>query len=90
MKYTASFFIRKFKAIPARLWTTGEYHNKETGKRCALGHCESDKQALPLIGLFRSRGLIVSEVNDRPYRFPQKTPRGRILAALRYIKKVSC
>lgn len=92
MKYTAAFFIRKFKAIPARLWTTGEYHNTETGRRCALGHCEASKQALPLIKLFRDNGLIITWVNDdsASEKFPQKTPRGRILAALRYIKAKSC
>lgn len=90
-KYTASFFIKKFKAIPARLWTTGQYHNEETGRRCAIGHCKPPSQNA-LIDLFHDKGLVVISVNDccNDQRFPQKTPKARILAALRYIKSKSC
>lgn len=93
-KYTVDYFIKKFTAIPVSKWTIAEFHNNEHTKFCALGHCglteekQNGEEGDALFELFSEHNLWVDIVNDIPDgQFLQKTPRGRILAALRWIKK---
>ena len=93
MKYTVDYFIKKFKKIPAKKWTTARF--VKDGKRCALGHCGIDnftirnQEANTLMLLFDSQLLTqVSTINDmQSDQYKQKTPKKRILAALEDIKK---
>lgn len=92
-KYTVDYFIAKFTAIPDEKWCVEKYESK-SGERCALGHCgrrplKGSEEAKALGELFwdRENGLEVPSVNDgRDDRFPQPTPKARILAALEFIK----
>ena len=92
MKYDVDYFIKKFKAIPASKWTTGEYV-KDT-KYCALGHCGANKitgyghieEAVMLSKLLGTADTVTA-INDGEHAFyQQKTPRARILAALKTAK----
>ena len=94
-KYTAEYFIKKFRAIPPRQWTT-RFYTDSKGRHCAVGHCQvvygvSTPESRALSKLFFQqdwRG--VTDVNDglicASLGLKQKTPRGRILAALRHIQ----
>ena len=88
--YNADYFIAKFEAIPEEKWTTLTYH--EGDKSCALGHCGRTiggctQESRALGDLFEKHGLWVPDVNDGcDSRYPQPTPKQRILAALRDIK----
>lgn len=53
MTYDVNYFIKKFKAIPDKDWTTGSFMNGFTSQRCALGHCMSRK----MIDKISSAGL---------------------------------
>jgi hypothetical protein len=96
-KYTVNYFIKKFKAIPNKQWCTGSYET-ETGNHCALGHCGF--RDINYFGITRTdrrtdegRELLlilpdVAEINDGiHYSYSQATPRGRVLAALKDLKK---
>lgn len=88
------WFQEFFGAIPDEKWTTGRFHRD--GKHCALGHCgvQSDstrkgewpEQAEALQQLFNdillpNNGIgVINDGSDG--RYPQLTPRARILAAL--------
>lgn len=91
---TAQYFIEKFEAIPEEKWTVGEY--EDGGRCCALGHCgvraghpltpEEDALTMLFLKADAENTLIVSRVNDGfDPRYPQPTPKQRILAALRDI-----
>lgn len=85
--YTIQHFIEKFKAIPEDKWITGMY-GTYGDKHCALGHCgqisgRSTLESSVLSRMFATRGMSVVNINDGPSpRFPQDTPKRRILAAL--------
>lgn len=84
------YFIKKFRSIPEALWTTGYLHNGWTHQCCAIGFCDNTEKQ-PLVDLFRRvLGMQVHHVNDdySRSRFPQKTPKARILAALEIIKSL--
>ncbi len=93
--YDVDYFIKKFEAIPRNKWITNNYGLQGTGVHCAYGHCgvsnstSQTKESIELAAMFHVSGMPpVSTINDlRLSRFPQKTPKGRILAALRAIKK---
>lgn len=93
-KYTATFFIDKFKKIPEDKWITSNFEDGH-GNFCALGHLgESNDngstfQSEALERLFGTKlGLEVPQVNDSPYHgYSYETPKKRILAALRDIQK---
>ncbi len=96
-KFTVDFFIKKFSKIPARLWTTGEFVDRQ-GRRCVLGHCGEEGLTIPqeareLVRIFSNHGLVPPQrVNDGDHftvkkQFPQKTPKARILAALKWIEE---
>lgn len=91
MKYTVNYFIKKFTQIPAKKWATRTYHKPGTGIFCALGHCGIyTEEAESLRRLIRNHtDYNIVAINDGypvVTNFKQKTPRGRVLAALNYIK----
>lgn len=91
------YFIDKFSQIPEEKWTTEKYID-EQGRCCAYGHCgqrgtdeQADfdtEEAEELHDLFwKQFNVDVATINDGCHEgFPQKTPKERILAALRFIK----
>lgn len=94
-KYDADYFIEKFKKIPANKWTTGILEN-EKGQKCALGHCGlggansiDNTESLFLRNLFfEYLNSVLSNVNDDLHtQYTQKSPKTRVLAALKDIKK---
>lgn len=95
-QFTVDYFIEKFEKIPEERWTTGVY-SKDDGQ-CALGHCgmntgiiKYNTEADALWDLvYYNIGLSVVRINDAyEKRYSQRTPKQRILAALRDIKKLS-
>lgn len=96
----ADYFIQKFEKIPDICWGTKLLVLYDQGIEvcCALGHCGQRRamrfnepceteEASALMDLFHGVNLSVADVNDRPsQQLPQRTPKGRILAALEYIK----
>jgi hypothetical protein len=91
MIYSIDYFIEKFKAIPRSKWTTR--HFEDGDKYCALGHCgftvsgKQTDEGNALIALFKSRYRsegVLTNINDgASVEYKQKTPKGRILAALK-------
>lgn len=93
MKYDVDYFIKKFKAIPANKWCTYDFYYN--GKHCAVGHC-GVKQMKDIAYNEEAYHLLykvlpeVMEINDNDgLKLKQKTPKGRILAALRKLKTKS-
>jgi hypothetical protein len=91
-EYTVDYFIAKFKAIPEEKWCVEAYKD-DSGRCCALGHCmaedtpEVEASFESIYGLFTRIFAGPTTVNDgRDPRYPQPTPKQRILAALRDIK----
>lgn len=92
-KYTIDYFIDKFKKIPENKWCVGNYI-LENGKKCVLGHCGANEyecmteEGKYLITLFANNDYCVLDINDKEsHCFPQKTPKKRILACLKFFKK---
>jgi hypothetical protein len=85
--YSVRHFIKKFEATHYSHWTTKNFVSNNGKKFCALGHC-NDQEYVALVNIFNNHfGSTVVDINDKPSRkFPQKTPRARILAALKKIK----
>ncbi len=93
-KFTVDYFIKKFSRIPARLWTTKEF---ERGKKhCALGHCGADYRTSTDMGCalvkhfketFGTWSSLISVNDGNHIQFQQRTPKARILAALKWIKE---
>ena len=93
VRYDADYFIRRFSAIPDEKWCTGAYRKGDA--MCASGHCllwgdhgrrESTNEWRALCDMFgRNAPSLVNDGHCPRYR--QKTPRARILAALRDAKK---
>jgi hypothetical protein len=80
MKMNAQYFIKKFEAIPDEMWTTGKLTDRNTGARCAQGHCivgpmkdfcwtrgqlHKSKELIALNGLFH---MIAPDPHKKPYR----------------------
>jgi len=94
MLYDVNYFIKKFEAIPEEKWCRGYLTDPfDSEKHCALGHCgnicdKHSREPAALNSLFRKYELMVTLVNDLNYikLFKSPTPKGRILAALYYIK----
>lgn len=92
MSYDVDFFIAKFEAIPEERWTMGTYHDGP--KSCVLGHCGgvngnafgAEPEALrDLFAEITAHPAVVNDNEDD--RFPQETPKARVLAALHTIKE---
>lgn len=94
MTYTVAYFIAKFEAIPEERWCVGSFYiNYPSEQACALGHCGAhyeatwDPEAQELDSLFSYRDKDVLDINDgKDHRYPQPTPKQRILAALSDVK----
>lgn len=92
--YNVDYFIDKFEKIPENKWCAHDYSNGEGTKFCAAGHCGATywnyhPEANTLADIFISHETKVAHVNDGgDLRYQQPTPKGRILAALRDIKKI--
>lgn len=97
-KYMVDYYIKKFKAIPAKHYTTSNFTSPlDPKKHCALGHCGvtcfydayNTPEAVNLRDLFKIIRASVISVNDgESAAFTQKSPKARILAALNQIKKI--
>jgi hypothetical protein len=75
------YFIRKYEATRPDDWCIGTYDNA-LGQHCALGFLGFPDR-MKLMDLFEKHDTTVVKVNDgRDTRFPQESPRARILAAL--------
>jgi|GEM_PF-3535459 len=98
-KYDAAYFIRKFSAIPdekwcvwafrigdrccARGWCGTVYYSQPTAEDVVLGSVLAVEKGSP-----QERCDTVGKINNGfDARYPQPTPRARILAALRDAKK---
>lgn len=91
--YDVDYFIKKFEAIPENLWFTGNFCDKTGKKKCALGHCEECNEDVALHRLFPNPcgdgSSIIAIINDgKDFRYVQKTPKKRVLAALYDIKNM--
>lgn len=91
-KYTVKHFIKFFSAIPDEKWMVGGRNSQDLpGVGCALNHAYSHSAAAAdsLVELFWRSGLKICDVNDRSTngKFPQATPKARILAALAHLEK---
>lgn len=93
-RYTVQHFIDKFTAIPSAKWRTA-LMGDAGGPRCALGHCltrsgKMGAESNALSALFHATLLqsiiIVNDGQDEKY--PQPTPKKRVLAALRNIQRL--
>lgn len=95
---TTQDFIDFYSAIPEDKWCTDT--NTVEGRRCAYGHLylgqeelknrETIRAADRLTDHFIKIACLVSEVNDGgEVRFPQPTPKQRILAALKEIQETN-
>lgn len=102
-EYTVDYFIKKFNKIPGDQWGTHAYYNPNTKTRCAEGfcrkeitngpdlhHCIPSQESRALILLFNSYNLNVHDINDGICNaYPQKSPKLRIMTALRDMKRLS-
>ncbi len=92
--HDASWFLFKFSAIPEDEWCVGEFCEYGAGgkiRHCALGHCGVSLRSESVEGHALAKALNekVGAINDGSY--PEfsalgKTPKARILAALRQAK----
>ncbi len=97
-KYTVQYFIDKFKKIPDSKWNIGAFVSPDGKKKCALGWCGMRADNYSSDRLFKitkeSKAFeellnFVADINDgRDVRYTQDTPKKRILAALKDIKKL--
>jgi len=88
-KFDVNYFIKKFEAIPEELWAINSFQD-ELGRYCALGHCGYGLNAETSEGatLNKLLGWVTIAINDgRHKKYPQPTPKQRILAALHDIKE---
>ncbi len=102
--YDTQYFISKFLAIPESRWLVGWYEQGEAA--CAYGHCGEGRdgctsESIALMQLFNEYDLSVTMINDGALTYtasePQRliikvgrTPRARILMALKYIQEKEC
>lgn len=81
---TLEEFRDYFAGIPEEKWCVIEIEN-DSGQRCAMGHlvCVGASEAFNTFRDLLGNSVSVTSINngDNP-RFPQPTPRARILAAI--------
>ena len=92
-KYDASYFIKFFGKIHIKRWMIGDAGINSGKIRCALGHCgltgvmKWPKKASALQSVI-GEDEIIARINDGFHdKYQQRTPKARILAALRDAKK---
>lgn len=90
-EYTVDYFIKKFNKTHHSQWCTNILHNAKRTKFCVVGHCG---ESIDNFGTTESYSIMAvlgnkaTDINDgRIDKYQQKTPRSRILAALRDVKK---
>ena len=98
MIYNKQYFIRKFSKIPTNQWCVGTWSTFSSivakTQYCALGHCgqrmnhdihnPAPNEAQALVKLFGDDRRLVPNINDgKDVRYNQRTPKQRILAALK-------
>jgi hypothetical protein len=97
--YTLNYFIEYFSSIPDHQWCVGEEHKEGTVQHCALGHAQRNarttlertnkraNQRMEALNSFLNDET--ADINDNSSRYSDlgKTPRGRILKALRNRQK---
>ena len=95
--YDADYFIEKFSGIPDELWFEGEFASPANPEcKSALGHCGASwngrkekhtKESGALLSLFGDTMVSIYFVNNgESQAFIHPTPKGRVLAALAWIK----
>lgn len=91
MEYDVNHYFEKFSGIPNENWCTNNFGYD--GIHCAAGHCgysmsKTTVEGWNLYTLFDDElGASVSYINDGfDYRYPQESPKLRILAALTDIR----
>lgn len=90
MNFNRDHFIARFAAIPEDQWCTRTWTDSEK-RHCVLGHLPVlTFEYSALINLFQPEGqhqmgfYRITDINDgMDPRYPQPTPRARILAALK-------
>jgi hypothetical protein len=102
-KYTVDFFLKKFSKIPVRRWTTAVFEKEgrrcalgHCGVKAMLQLNPQGKALAEIFGWLPNAGLEtkadrVAEINDKQPNYAGvkgKTPRTRILNALRMAKKI--
>lgn len=95
--YTLNYFIEFFSDIPSHRWTTEQLQVGETVQKCALGHSLTNQRTGEIeADNARTDALVeflhnsVADINDGNLNCDRalgKTPRTRILRALRNRKK---
>jgi hypothetical protein len=90
MIYDTQHFITKFLATVDEQWCVGEFNH--AGQSCALGHCgcgspdgrtfvDKTEESEALDRLLKFQTVHINDGLD--HRYTERTPRARILAALR-------
>jgi hypothetical protein len=104
MKYTVDYFIQKFEAIPENLfcvatrsmgeqrcaygWCYGSAQEAKASERCNSSRNEEETALSELVRVL-GRNWGAGGINNGIYpEYQQPTPKARILAALRDIKKL--
>jgi hypothetical protein len=99
--YTIPYFIEYFSSIPDHQWCTNDLQKQGTKQHCAIGHAlrrgKSSYRVTRTSVYLREEALVkifgswnnIAYVNDAQGIFSSlgKTPRGRILRALRNLKR---
>lgn len=85
--YDKAYFIAKFSAIPDELWCMNAFVDS-MGRMCAVGHCGErlghyTEEGEALARVLKTSSWGVGDINNGGNcRYPQPTPKARILAAL--------
>lgn len=97
--YTLNYFIEYFSSIPDHQWCVGDEQKEGTVQHCAIGHAQRNarttlertnkraSQRMEALENFLNGDT--TEINDSSSQYADlgKTPRGRILKALRNRQK---
>jgi hypothetical protein len=98
-KYTLNYFINFFKEIPDHRWTEGELHREGTVQKCALGWAGTDFRGdvtsdpetvtgrVEALENFLGDTAGINDGDSSEYLALGRTPRGRVLRALRNRKR---
>lgn len=91
MKYSVDYLINFFENISEDNWSTGRWRESLV-KRCAVGHLITEtgdvEAQYDLYSALKFTGELTININDGLSKvYSQKTPKQRILAALRDSKK---
>lgn len=88
---TLADFIAFYEAIPDERWYSGGWFSDPTDAscKCALGHLSADSDShWRLVELTRPGNVVQVNDGENP-RYPQPTPKARVLEFLRDIERRS-